>query len=85
MFAFFNLGAQEVLILLIMGVLLLMPVGIVLLVLFLVRRTTPTRSSSPLADLRAELENLREEVEELKKGRGEQITPAEHWDQGKKG
>jgi cell division protein FtsB len=69
MFAFFGLGPQEIVILLLIGVLLIG--GLILAVvvaLSLTRRLERTGCPDEVKELRAEVEDLREEVEGLKKG-----------------
>jgi len=55
-FAFFNLGAQEIVILLVLGGLLSTPLFVVLFVLFVVRRSAQAGGSGAPADLRAQVE-----------------------------
>jgi cell division protein FtsB len=65
----FGLGMQEIVILLVIGLLLVAgPILAVVVVLSLVRRSEPTGNRDAVAELRAEVHRLREEVERLKKG-----------------
>ena len=57
--AMFGLGMQEVLVLLMCGMFLIVPVGIVFLVLFLVRR----QGDSRVAELEAENRRLRKQLD----------------------
>jgi cell division protein FtsB len=69
MFAFFGLGMQEIIILLVIGLMLVGgPILAVVVVLSLARRSEGTGKPDAVAELRAEVERLREEVERLKKG-----------------
>lgn len=62
----FSLGVAEIVVLLILGILVIgVPVGVVFLVLFLVRRQGGTR----VAELEAENRRLREQLDR-KEGRG---------------
>ena len=66
----FGLGGQEILILLVLGVLLIgIPVGVVFLVLHLVRR----QGGSRVAELETENRRLREQLDE-KRGRAEPLS-----------
>ena len=65
----FGLGMQEIVILLVIGLLLVAgPILAVVVVLSLVRRSERTGNPEAVAELRTEVERLREEVERLKKG-----------------
>jgi hypothetical protein len=69
MFAFLGLGMHEVIILLVIGLMLVAgPIVAVLVVLSLARRSEGTGKPDAVAELRAEVGRLREEVERLKKG-----------------
>ena len=78
MFAFFNFGAQEIHILLVIalcyGVPILLALGVVL---FLVRWTGLKGDRGASAELRSEVERLREDVDRLKRERAEPRTTAE--------
>jgi hypothetical protein len=71
MFAVFGLRWEELLVLAVIAVLLTLPVIIVLVVLFALRRPggRPSRSDE-VAELRAEIERLREELEQARRGQG---------------
>jgi ubiquinone biosynthesis protein UbiJ len=69
MFAIFGLGPQEIVILLLMGLMSVGgPVLAVVVALYLTRRSEGTVNPDAVAELRAEVERLREECERLKKG-----------------
>jgi hypothetical protein len=69
MFAFFGLGMQEIIILLVIGLMLVGgPILAVVVVLSLARRSEGTGKPDAVGELRAEVQRLREEVESLKKG-----------------
>lgn len=78
MFAFFNLGAQEILILLVIalfyGVPILLALGVVL---FLVSRTGRKGDLGAIAEQRSEVERLREDVDRPKRESAEQNIPAD--------
>jgi hypothetical protein len=65
MFAFFGLGPQEIVILLLIG---LLPVIAVVVALSLTRRSESTYNADAVVELRAELARLREEVDRRKDG-----------------
>jgi hypothetical protein len=68
MFAFFGIGTQEMIILLLVGALMfVVPVVAVALAVSLVRRSERSRGQDGGAEIRAEVKRLREEVERLKK------------------
>jgi hypothetical protein len=69
MFAFFNLGAQEFLILLVIALLYGVPILLILgVVLFLVRRKGRRGDLDAISKLQSEVERLREDVDRLKRG-----------------
>jgi hypothetical protein len=69
MFALFNLGAQELLILLVIGVLLVGgPILAIIIVVSLTRRKGPANDPGAVGELQSEVKRLREDVERLKRG-----------------
>jgi cell division protein FtsB len=69
MFAIFGLGLQEIVILLVIGLLFVGgPILAVVVALSLTRRSDRAGNPDAVAELRAEVERLREEVERLKRG-----------------
>jgi hypothetical protein len=70
MFAF-NLGMQEMVILLLIGLMMIGgPILVVVIVLSLARKSEGAGKPDAVAELRAEVERLSGEVERLKKGSG---------------
>lgn len=73
MFAFFSLGAQELVILLLIGLLLVGgPIIALVVVLALVRRRGQTGDPGAVAELQSEVERLRMDMEGLKRRQAEQ-------------
>jgi hypothetical protein len=65
----FGLGMQEIIILLVIGLMLVGgPILAIFIVLSFARKSDGTGKIDSVADLRAEVQRLREEVERLKKG-----------------
>lgn len=65
----FGLGAQEIIILLVVGLMLVGgPTLAIVVALSFARNSAGNAQRDPVADLRAEVRQLREEVERLKKG-----------------
>ena len=77
MFAFFNLGVQEITILLVIALCYGVPALALGVVLFLVLRTRRKGDLGVVAELRSEVERLREDVDRLKREPAEQSAPAD--------
>jgi hypothetical protein len=77
MFAFFNLGAQELIILLLMCLCWGGPILAIGIVLFLVLKTRRKGDLGTVAELRSEVERLREDVDRLKREPAEQDTTSD--------
>jgi hypothetical protein len=76
-FNFLSLGLQETILLLMLACpLIAIPLVVVVLVLFFVRRSAQATDSSALPDPRAEVERSSAEVERLQNG-GDEPGPAE--------